>query len=124
MDKACEYLGARKLCVTATTTVPGVEQGHYWLGHRLHEVEENRLQSELVCECELVTRAMLEEYFSDTMEALAIVFTDEELAKLRTAAVADRASEWKALWARRDPDPATPENEAPPKRTTMALPRK
>jgi glycerol-3-phosphate dehydrogenase len=60
MDKACEYLGARKACITATTPVPGVEQGHYWLGHRLHEVEENRLQSELVCECELVTRAMLE----------------------------------------------------------------
>ena len=39
---------------------PGVEQGHYWLGHRLHEVEEHRLQGELVCECELVTRAMLE----------------------------------------------------------------
>jgi glycerol-3-phosphate dehydrogenase len=41
--------------------VPGVEQGHYWLGHRLHEVEEERLQGELVCECELVTRSMLEQ---------------------------------------------------------------
>ena len=60
LDKACEQLGARKPCATASTRVPGVEQGHYWLGHRLHEVEENRLQSELVCECELVTRAMLE----------------------------------------------------------------
>ena len=60
LDKASEQLGARKPCVTASTRVPGVEQGHYWLGHRLHEVEENRLQSELVCECELVTRAMLE----------------------------------------------------------------
>ncbi|MBI5035105.1 MAG: anaerobic glycerol-3-phosphate dehydrogenase subunit A [Chloroflexi bacterium] len=60
MDKACEYLGTNKPCVTATTPVPGVEHGHYWLGHRLHEVEESHLQSELVCECELVTRAMLE----------------------------------------------------------------
>jgi len=60
VDKACEQIGVRKPCVTATTTVPGVEQGHYWLGHRLHEVEEHHLQSELVCECELVTRAMLE----------------------------------------------------------------
>jgi len=60
LDKACEQLGVRKPCITATTPVPGVEQGHYWLGHRLHEVEENRLQSDLVCECELVTRAMLE----------------------------------------------------------------
>lgn len=60
MDKACEYLGTCKPCITAQTVLPGVEQGHYWLGHRLHEVEENHLQSELVCECELVTRAMLE----------------------------------------------------------------
>ncbi|MCI0477446.1 MAG: anaerobic glycerol-3-phosphate dehydrogenase subunit A [Anaerolineales bacterium] len=60
MDKACEYLGTCKPCVTAQTVVPGVEQGHYWLGHRLREVEEHHLQSDLVCECELVTRAMLE----------------------------------------------------------------
>ena len=60
LDKACEQLGVRKPCITAATPVPGVEQGHYWLGHRLHKVEENRLQSDLVCECELVTRAMLE----------------------------------------------------------------
>ncbi len=60
VDKACEQLGARKPCSTAETPVPGVEHGHYWLGHRLREVEQNHLQSELVCECELVTRAMLE----------------------------------------------------------------
>ena len=60
MDKACEQLGSRRPCTTATTAVPGVEQGHYWVGHRLHEVEEERLQGQLVCECELVTRAMIE----------------------------------------------------------------
>lgn len=60
MDKACEQLGTRQPCTTATTPVPGIDQGHYWLGHRLHEVEEERLQGELICECELVTRAMLE----------------------------------------------------------------
>ena len=60
VDKACEQLGTRKPCTTAETPVPGVEQGHYWLGHRLHEVEEDRLQGQLICECELVTRAMLE----------------------------------------------------------------
>jgi glycerol-3-phosphate dehydrogenase len=60
VDKACEQLGTRRPCITATTAVPGAEQGHYWVGHRLHEVEEERLQGELVCECELVTRAMLE----------------------------------------------------------------
>lgn len=61
LDKACEQLGVTRPCTTAQTPVPGVEQGHYWLGHRLHEVEARRLQPDLVCECELVTRAMLEQ---------------------------------------------------------------
>jgi glycerol-3-phosphate dehydrogenase len=60
VDLAAQYLGERKPCVTATTVVPGADQGNYWLGHRLHEVEEKKLQGELICECELVTRAMLE----------------------------------------------------------------
>ena len=60
VDAACEQLGVSRPCRTAETTVPGVEQGHYWLGHRLSEVEDEQLQSELICECELVTRSMLE----------------------------------------------------------------
>jgi glycerol-3-phosphate dehydrogenase len=60
VDLATEYLGTRRPCSTEHTTVPGTEQGHYWLGHRLHEVEEERLQGELICECELVTRTMIE----------------------------------------------------------------
>ena len=60
VDAACKQLGVSRPCRTAETTVPGVEQGHYWLGHRLNEVENEELQSELICECELVTRSMLE----------------------------------------------------------------
>lgn len=60
VDKACEQLGTRRPCATATTPVPGIEQGHYWLGHRLNEVEEEDLQAALICECELVTRGMVE----------------------------------------------------------------
>ncbi len=60
VDKACEQLGTRMPCRTAETPVPGVEQGHYWLGHRLKEVEEHRLQGHLICECEYVTRGMIE----------------------------------------------------------------
>ncbi|MYH62703.1 MAG: FAD-dependent oxidoreductase [Caldilineaceae bacterium SB0675_bin_29] len=60
VDAACEQLGVSRPCRTAVTSVPGVEQGHYWLGHRLSEVEDKQLQSELICECELVTRSMLE----------------------------------------------------------------
>lgn len=61
MDKACEQLGVTRPCTTATTLVPGVEQGHFWLGFRLRQVEDKHLQGELICECELVTRAMLEQ---------------------------------------------------------------
>lgn len=60
VDQACAQLGVERACKTADTPVPGVEQGHYWLGHRLHEVEATAAQGELVCECELVTRTMLE----------------------------------------------------------------
>ena len=59
VDKICEHLNSERPCATATTPVPGTDQGHYWLGHRLHEVEEKQLQGELICECELVTSNML-----------------------------------------------------------------
>ncbi|NCF66094.1 MAG: anaerobic glycerol-3-phosphate dehydrogenase subunit A [Chloroflexi bacterium] len=59
VDKVCEHLDTERPCATATTPVPGVDQGHYWVGHRLHEIEEKQLQGELICECELVTRKML-----------------------------------------------------------------
>jgi glycerol-3-phosphate dehydrogenase len=60
VDKVCEHLGTKRTCETATTPVPGADQGSYWIGHRLHEVEEAQLQGDLICECELVTRTMLE----------------------------------------------------------------
>ena len=60
VDKVCEHFEVERPCTTSTTQVPGVEQGHYWLGHRLHEIEEKKMQGDLVCECELVTRAMIE----------------------------------------------------------------
>ena len=61
VDLAARYLGQRRPCATAETPVPGAEHGHYWLGHRLREVEDGRLQNQLVCECELVTRGMIEQ---------------------------------------------------------------
>jgi glycerol-3-phosphate dehydrogenase len=61
VDKACEQLGVQRSCLTAITPAPGVEQGHFWLGFRLRQVEDKQLQGELICECELVTRAMLEQ---------------------------------------------------------------
>jgi len=60
VDNICQQLGTERACTTATTQVPGVEQGHYWVGHRLHDIEEKKLQGDIVCECELVTRTMIE----------------------------------------------------------------
>lgn len=60
VDKICEQLGTERACTTATTPVPGVEQGHYWVGHRLHDIEEKKMQGDIICECELVTRTMIE----------------------------------------------------------------
>ena len=60
VDTVCEHFEVERPCTTSTTQVPGVEQGHYWLGHRLHEIEEKKMQGDLVCECELVTKAMIE----------------------------------------------------------------
>ena len=60
VDAACAQLGVTRPCTTADSPVPGVEQRHYWLGHRLEEIESGNRQSELICECELVTRSMLE----------------------------------------------------------------
>ncbi|MGE5139214.1 MAG: anaerobic glycerol-3-phosphate dehydrogenase subunit A [Rudaea sp.] len=79
LDKAGEQLGRQVPCTTATTPVPDAENGHFWLGHRLEEVEENRLQQDLVCECELVTRAMLE----NTAKSRRVVTIDDVRRDLR-----------------------------------------
>jgi glycerol-3-phosphate dehydrogenase len=60
IDLACEHLGVERVCLTKTTPVAGAEQGNYWLGHRLREIEDDHLQGNLICECELVTRTMVE----------------------------------------------------------------
>ncbi len=59
VDEACAQLRVSRPCRTSETAVPGIE-GHYWLGQRLNQVEDEGLQKELICECELVTRSMLE----------------------------------------------------------------
>jgi GWxTD domain-containing protein len=59
-----------------------------------------------------VTRAMLDEYFEDTMEILALIATESELQALDVATAEMREQEWREFWRRRDPEPSTPENEA------------
>ena len=63
VDTMCEELGEERVCRTAEEPVPEAEGRHlYALGQRLHDVETQTIApggQQIICECELVTRAML-----------------------------------------------------------------
>jgi glycerol-3-phosphate dehydrogenase len=62
VDAVCSQLGRGQLrCSTATTPLPGSESGeHYRLSARLAR-KEQLPDEQVICECELVTRAQLEQ---------------------------------------------------------------
>lgn len=61
----CEQMGEERECRTAFEEVPAAEdKPTYSIGHRLHDVEhqgKSPTAHQIICECELVTREMLEE---------------------------------------------------------------
>lgn len=60
VDAVCEELGVDRPCTTDTEAVPGSEHGrNYHVTHRLAAREQDRLENQTICECELVTRKML-----------------------------------------------------------------
>jgi glycerol-3-phosphate dehydrogenase len=63
-DLVCAKLGVTQATSTADESLPGQEAGHgYWLGHRLADHErDGGGDADLMCECELVTRAMLDDF--------------------------------------------------------------
>jgi glycerol-3-phosphate dehydrogenase len=64
VDVVAEKLGIDARCTTADEMLPDQDRGRtYWLGHRLadHE-EEGGGDADLLCECELVTRPMVDGY--------------------------------------------------------------
>jgi glycerol-3-phosphate dehydrogenase len=64
VDVVAAKLGITTPCTTADVPLPDQHGGHtYWLGHRLadHEAEGGG-DADLLCECELVPRAMVDEY--------------------------------------------------------------
>src|ERR671937_694174 len=64
VNAVCRQLGEERPCSTATEPLPGSEGGqHYQLSERLRRKEEHLLDSQLVCECELITRDKLERAF-------------------------------------------------------------
>ena len=59
VDEMCAQLGETRACRTAEETVPGSESGKtYVVTHRLHEREHDRLDDQILCECELMSRKM------------------------------------------------------------------
>ena len=69
-DAVCAKLGVDQPCTTADEVLPGQgsDRGYYWLGDRLaaHEATGGG-DAALICECELVTRPMLEAFLDERM---------------------------------------------------------
>ncbi len=61
VDVVCAQMGIAARCTTAGEPLPGPHAPRYHqLGGRLHKLEHGELPGELICECEMVTRAQLE----------------------------------------------------------------
>lgn len=59
VDAMCEKLGEKRPCRTADEAIPGSESGkNYVVTHRLEEREHDRLDDQIICECELMSRRM------------------------------------------------------------------
>jgi len=62
VDAMEAQLGVSHPCRTADEPCPGAEHGNHTVSRRLAEREADRSASPIVCECELVNRAMVEEW--------------------------------------------------------------
>jgi glycerol-3-phosphate dehydrogenase len=60
MDLACHKLSVERTCRTAEISVDPPEKKFHTLGQRLAEVESSE-KTEIICECELVTREQVEQ---------------------------------------------------------------
>lgn len=70
VDEMCAQLGVEKECKTATEAVPKSESGkNYLITHRLEEREADRLEDQIICECELMSRKMFVEALHEQPEA-------------------------------------------------------
>lgn len=69
-DAMCEKLGEHRDCRTATEPVPGSEDGRtHVITDRLAEREADRFSEQILCECELVSRAMFTQALADQPDA-------------------------------------------------------
>ncbi|MCP4361159.1 MAG: anaerobic glycerol-3-phosphate dehydrogenase subunit A [Chloroflexi bacterium] len=66
VDRVCEKLDTQRPCITHETVAPhpfakGDGRHHHYLGQRLAKTEAEKGFGQLICECELVTRADVEQ---------------------------------------------------------------
>jgi len=67
VDAVCKALGVEQSCKTAIEPLPGSESGqNYKLGERLGRKEQHLRDEQVICECELVARAKLEQAIRST----------------------------------------------------------
>lgn len=66
VDAMCDQLGETRPCRTADEAVPKSESGTtYLVTHRLEEREADRLDDQIICECELMSRKMFVEALAE-----------------------------------------------------------
>jgi glycerol-3-phosphate dehydrogenase len=62
VDAVCRQLGEDRPCTTGTERLPGSEDGRFYrIGERLQRKEESLGDAQLICECEMIPRAKLED---------------------------------------------------------------
>ncbi len=87
-DLVCAQLGVTKPCITKDFILPDVRiplnpPKPHRLGHRLEDLEEAKTKTQLICECELVTRKDLEEAASAHADVMAPWILDDLRRDLR-----------------------------------------
>jgi glycerol-3-phosphate dehydrogenase len=70
LDVMCDQLGDERPCTTDEEPVPTArEQQNYHVTHRLREREQDRLEDQIVCECELMGRKQFVELLESKPDA-------------------------------------------------------
>lgn len=79
-DAMCDKLGEQRACRTATEALPGSESArNHRVSDRLADREADRFDSQIICECELVSRKM----FTDALAAAPQASFDDLRRQLR-----------------------------------------
>lgn len=70
VDVMCDVLGEQRECTTDKEAVPSAKSGRtHKVSDRLAKRESDRLEEQIVCECELVTRSMIEQELNKNPDA-------------------------------------------------------